>query len=291
MKWDAGNQINGTSFSIRLGGVKSRQTGRSRKLRSWGLSLSRFSQSRVSSIQTQCTGGRGKSWTCRLRRFKNCLRDRLQCCAIAASCGSLDRNYSVIFICFLVERDWFREPCCAANLALADEPKQVEAEIVTGVELPCKSPSRRLYSPANVVRRSPRRALLGWLSGRAKRRSACSRPIRICCGMLADLRWPTRDMTPTPCRRATRISNTQCGTLSWRRAGSNTSGGRDAASQSYARFGSEQCRFVFVFGISVRYTRLLEALVLAIHLIKNALAGQLGRAATFAEPNPCVSSK
>jgi hypothetical protein len=43
-----------------------------------------------------------------------------------------------------------------------------------------------------------------------------------------------------------------------------------------------QCRFVFVFGISVRYTMLLGTLVLAIHLFKNALAGQLGRSATFA---------
>jgi hypothetical protein len=30
---------------------------------------------------------------------------------------------------------------------------------------------------------------------------------------------------------------------------------------------------------------------LEIHLFKNALAGQLGRAATFAEPNPCVFSE
>jgi hypothetical protein len=52
-----------------------------------------------------------------------------------------------------------------------------------------------------------------------------------------------------------------------------------------------QRRFVFVFGISVRYTMLLQALVLAIHLIKNALAGQLGCAATFAGPNPCVFSE
>jgi hypothetical protein len=52
-----------------------------------------------------------------------------------------------------------------------------------------------------------------------------------------------------------------------------------------------QCRFVFVFGIRVRYTMVFEALVLAIHLIKNALAGQFGFAATLPEPNPSVLSE
>jgi hypothetical protein len=33
-----------------------------------------------------------------------------------------------------------------------------------------------------------------------------------------------------------------------------------------------QRRFVFVFGIGVRYTMFFEALALAIHLIKNTLA-------------------
>jgi hypothetical protein len=48
--------------------------------------------------------------------------------------------------------------------------------------------------------------------------------------------------------------------------------------------------FVFVFGISVR-TTFFEALALAIHLVKNTLAGQFSFAATLAEPNPCVFSE
>jgi ABC-type microcin C transport system permease subunit YejE len=60
---------------------------------------------------------------------------------------------------------------------------------------------------------------------------------------------------------------------------------------SYAQVGSVQCRVVFVFGISVRYTMLFELLSLEIHLFKNALAGQLGRATTLTEPNPCVLSE
>jgi hypothetical protein len=57
-----------------------------------------------------------------------------------------------------------------------------------------------------------------------------------------------------------------------------------------AQVGSVQCRFVFVFGISVRYTMLFEP-ALAVDLFKKALAGQLSFAATFAEPNPCVLSE
>jgi hypothetical protein len=49
--------------------------------------------------------------------------------------------------------------------------------------------------------------------------------------------------------------------------------------------------FVFVFGISVRYTTFFEALALAIHLVKNTLVGQFSFAATLAEPNPCVFSE
>jgi hypothetical protein len=41
---------------------------------------------------------------------------------------------------------------------------------------------------------------------------------------------------------------------------------------SYAQVGSVERRFVFVFGIGVRYTMFFEALALAIHLIKNTLA-------------------
>ena len=52
-----------------------------------------------------------------------------------------------------------------------------------------------------------------------------------------------------------------------------------------------QRRFVFVFGISVRYTIFIEALALASHLIKNTLAEQISFAATLAEPNPCVFSE
>ncbi len=52
-----------------------------------------------------------------------------------------------------------------------------------------------------------------------------------------------------------------------------------------------QTRFVFVFGISVRYTMFFEALALAIHLIKNTLAEQFRFAATLAEPNPSVFSE
>jgi len=36
---------------------------------------------------------------------------------------------------------------------------------------------------------------------------------------------------------------------------------------------------------------MLFELALAIHLFKNALAGQFSFAATFAEPNPCVFSE
>ena len=60
---------------------------------------------------------------------------------------------------------------------------------------------------------------------------------------------------------------------------------------SYAQVGSVQRRFVFVFGISVRYTMLFEALALAIHLVKTTLAGQFSFTATLAEPNQCVFSE
>ena len=52
-----------------------------------------------------------------------------------------------------------------------------------------------------------------------------------------------------------------------------------------------QRRFVFVFGISVRYRMFIEALALASHLIKNTLAEQFSFAATLAEPTPCVFSE
>jgi len=52
-----------------------------------------------------------------------------------------------------------------------------------------------------------------------------------------------------------------------------------------------QCRFFFVFGISVRYTMLFGQLSLAIHLFKNTLARQFGFASALTEPNPCVFSE
>jgi hypothetical protein len=57
---------------------------------------------------------------------------------------------------------------------------------------------------------------------------------------------------------------------------------------THIQIGSVQCRFFFVFGISVRCTMILERLSLAIHLVKNTLAGQFGFASALAEPNPCM---
>jgi hypothetical protein len=51
-----------------------------------------------------------------------------------------------------------------------------------------------------------------------------------------------------------------------------------------------QRRFVFVFGKGVG-TRPFALLALAIHLFKNALAGQLGCAPTLTEPYPRVFSE
>jgi hypothetical protein len=54
--------------------------------------------------------------------------------------------------------------------------------------------------------------------------------------------------------------------------------------------GSVQCRFVFVFGNSVSFTKLFEPLSFAIYLFKNTLAGQFGFAATLTKPNSRVFS-
>ncbi len=75
------------------------------------------------------------------------------------------------------------------------------------------------------------------------------------------------------------------------RLGSRMTQSQNVCKESYAQLGSVQRRFVFVFGISVRYTMFFEALALAIHLIKNTLAEQFSFAATLAETNPCLSSE
>ncbi len=53
--------------------------------------------------------------------------------------------------------------------------------------------------------------------------------IRICCGMLAGSRLPTRATAPEPCRpiAAAKPSSTPSGTPNWRRRGSRTSGETD----------------------------------------------------------------
>jgi hypothetical protein len=57
---------------------------------------------------------------------------------------------------------------------------------------------------------------------------------------------------------------------------------------THIQIGSVKYRFFFVFGISVRCTMIFEPLSLAIHLVKNTLAGQFGFASALAEPNPCM---
>ena len=108
-----------------------------------------------------------------------------------------------------------------------------------------KSRSRPLFSPANAGHRSLLRGLLALWRGLGRRRGLGSRLTRICCGMLAGLRWRIRAMIRGPCRRTsvTRTSSTPCGTPSFRRGDSRTSGDRkgerDAGASGWLR-ASEQ---------------------------------------------------
>jgi len=70
--------------------------------------------------------------------------------------------------------------------------------------------------------------------GRARRQcrwALVSRPTRTCCGTPAALHWPIRDPIRGLYRPTwgTRISSTRCGTPSWRRTGSRTSGDSNGA--------------------------------------------------------------